>query len=83
MFDVQSDIANDGKVDVVRNLFTIKPENISTLYIDSSDDKSLKSIADSLEKSDTREKNRHVRQAYFEGFNKIISRIQGVCSVYY
>ncbi|MDU3118174.1 MAG: ABC transporter permease, partial [Finegoldia magna] len=26
MFDVQSFIANDGKVDVVRNLFTIKPE---------------------------------------------------------
>ena len=50
MFDVQSYIANDGKVDVVRNLFTIKPENISTLYIDSRDDKSLKSIADSLKK---------------------------------
>ena len=50
MFDVQSYIANDGKVDVVRNLFTIKPENISTLYIDSSDGKSLKSVAESLEK---------------------------------
>lgn len=50
MFDVQSYIANDGKVDVVRNLFTIKPENISTLYIDSTDEKSLKSIVDSLEK---------------------------------
>jgi len=50
MFDVQSGIANDGKVDVVRNLFTIKPENISTLYIDSSDDKSLKAIAESLKK---------------------------------
>ena len=50
MFDVQSYIANDGKVEVVRNLFTIKPENISTLYIDSSYDKLLKSIAESLEK---------------------------------